>query len=67
MTGELIQVFEDTNKNLRATVYRENNEFLIDFSVNGNQVKVERYPGKSIYFVEDAARNWLSGIKMLNE
>lgn len=36
------------------------------YYINGNFVKAEQFPGKSIFYVEDAATNWFQGIKQLN-
>jgi len=57
---------EANGANLQAEIYQEESGYSITYSINGQNVKAEQFPNKSIYFVEDAAKNWLSGIKKLN-
>jgi hypothetical protein len=35
------------------------------FDENGKQFYVEEFPNKSIHYVNDAAENWVNGIKSL--
>lgn len=37
--------------------------FIVYFDKRGNIFNTEKFPGKSIYYVEDAAENWALGIK----
>lgn len=58
---------ESEGSRLQATIYKENEtNYSVTFSINGEDVLVENYPGKSIYYVEKAASNWIEGIKKLN-
>lgn len=52
----------------RAEVIRvEQGVYKIDYyDINGDFIKDEYFPNKSIYYVEDAAENWTLGIKVLN-
>jgi hypothetical protein len=61
------QIRESEGTVLKASIYHiEESGFSIDFEINGETVKTEQFPGKSIYYVEDAVENWLLGIKKLN-
>lgn len=57
---------EKAGQKLLAEIYSDTNGYNIKFWVNGNLVKTESFDGKSIHYVEDAAENWISGIKVLN-
>jgi len=41
--------------------------YVVDFYEDDKQVGTAEYPGKSIYFVEAAARNWDQGILNANK
>jgi len=44
----------------------ENKEYyIIYFDEKGGILDSEKFPGKSIHYVEDAAENWSLGIKEL--
>lgn len=47
-------------------VKKEHEPFSIMYYINGRYVSEEIFEGVSIHYVEDAANNWLSGIKVLN-
>lgn len=53
---------------LEAKIYKENDSshYSINYFVNGVLQKTETFPDRSIFYVEDAAENWLNGIKKLN-
>lgn len=56
---------EEAPTMLRAEVYKDDAGYGI-FYYKGNTIfNEERFPGKSISYVEDAAENWASGIKKL--
>lgn len=57
---------ESNGATLEAKLYKEGSTYSVSYVVNGDEVKNEKYPGKSIHFVEDAASNWLNNIKPLN-
>ena len=57
---------EKAGQQLLAEIYSDVDGYNIKFWVNGNWVKTESFSGKSIHYVEDAAENWISGIKVLN-
>jgi hypothetical protein len=44
----------------------EHQPYSIEYFVNGKYTKTEKFEGVSLYYVEDAAENWLNGIKVLN-
>jgi hypothetical protein len=67
MTRTVISTYfseEDINM-LRAEVFEENNMFGIQYLKGGTVFHEERFPGKSIHYVEDAAENWALGIKLI--
>jgi hypothetical protein len=68
MTRKLIEVKEGTSNGvyMKGSIYSENGEFAVDYIISGNIVKTEKYPGKSMYYVEDAIGNWMSGVKIIN-
>ena len=37
--------------------------FVLYFDEKGNVIDSEKFPGKSVHYVEDAAENWALGIK----
>lgn len=41
--------------------------FIVYFDERGNVFNSEKFPGKSIHYVEDAAENWSLGIKEVDE
>ncbi len=41
-------------------------EYYIEYKKDGEVYHVETFPGKSIYYVEDAAYNWAVGLKKIN-
>lgn len=57
---------EKDGQQLQADIYSGNNSYTIRYHINGNFVKEETITGHSIHYVEDAATNWLAGIKTLN-
>jgi hypothetical protein len=40
-------------------------KFIIYFSEKGEIFDTEKFPGKSLRYIEDAAENWALGIKKL--
>jgi hypothetical protein len=64
----LLTIFRDpyaTEK--RAEVFQSKAGYYTDYyGPDGNLIRTETYENKSIHFVEDAAENWLSGVKQLN-
>lgn len=59
---------EKDGQNLRAEIYSSANTqgYTIRYHINGNFIKEETINGHSIHYVEDAAENWIAGIKTLN-
>lgn len=65
----LISTFykEETDGNARAEVVKDVNSYRIDYyDVQGNLMQSELFPGRSVHYVEDAAENWTTGIKVLH-
>lgn len=64
----LVETFEGVDTQSRVEIYlRSDNVYEAHyFSLAGGQPIVERYDGKSYHYVERAATNWLSGVKVLN-
>jgi hypothetical protein len=52
---------------LEAVIVKNAGEpYSIRYYVDGKYKQTEMFEGVSLYYVEDAAENWLSGIKVLN-
>ena len=51
---------------MTARVCESDGSFFIEYTKNGDVFKTEAFPGKSLYYVESAAENWATGIKVLN-
>ena len=70
MAGQnLINQFlgEKDGQQLRAEIYSAGGQgYTINYYINGQFIKEEAIMGHSIHYVEDAANNWLAGIKTLN-
>ena len=50
----------------RAEVKQEGDLYSIDYyDANGNFIINEKFAGKSLHYVEDAAENWALGVKTL--
>jgi hypothetical protein len=57
---------EKSGQTLRAEIYSDVDGYSVKYFVNDNLQSTEQFAGKSIHFVEDAAQNWIDGIKILN-
>ena len=58
---------EETDGKAQARVILEGDMYRIDYyDARGEFFMQESFPGKSLRFVEDAAENWTTGIKVLN-
>lgn len=57
---------EKSGQILLAEIYSNENEYLIKYFINGNFQNQETFTDKNIQYVEDAAQNWIDGIKVLN-
>lgn len=57
---------ERDGKQLRAEIHSAGQGYTINYYINGNFIKEEAIIGHSVHYVEDAANNWLRGIKVLN-
>lgn len=58
---------EKDGQKLRAEIYTAGQAgYTIRYHINGEFIKEETITGHSIHYVEDAANNWLAGIKTLN-
>jgi len=61
--------FKENAQAARAEVMRneQGEYYYIDYyDVSGSKFYTETFPGKALRFVEDAAENWASNIKVLN-
>lgn len=56
---------EEAPNMLRAEVFKDENGYGIQYLKGDTVFNEERFPGKSIHYVEDAAENWALGIKVL--
>ena len=59
-------VGDRSGSSLRAEIHDNEDGYAIEFYINNVLQQKETFPAKSIYYVEDAAHNWISGIKVLN-
>ncbi len=59
-------VTEKAGQRLEAEYFSVEDGSGTRFYINGQLVKEETYKGKNISFAEDAAQNWVDGIKTLN-
>lgn len=51
----------------RAEIHKDiEGTYSIRYFSEAQEIKRETFEGKSIHYVEDAADNWISGIKTLN-
>lgn len=58
---------EESDGKMRADVLMNEGVYQIRYyGLDGTCFKSEDFPGKSLYYVEDAAENWALGIKTLN-
>ena len=60
MSVEFIAEYERENKT--ATVFSRNNVYEIDFYENKQSIGTISYPDNSIYYVEDAAYNYVTDV-----
>jgi len=53
-------------ENRGAEIHKTNTEscemYVVDFYENDMIVETRELPGKSIYYAQDAAENWLNGV-----
>jgi hypothetical protein len=59
-------VKESDGITMRAEIHDTPDGYSIHFYGANGFIKSETYHGKSIHYVEDAAQNWIDGIKVLN-
>ena len=56
---------EKDGQNLRAEIYKDEIGYSIKYFIDETLQTTETFYNNSIYYVEDAAENWISGIKTL--
>lgn len=68
MSRKLLNVMENSSKGtiMKGYMYEENGNIVVDYEISGNIVKSETFNGHNKMFAEDAIRNWLNSIKVLN-
>jgi hypothetical protein len=60
-------VKEQNGTKLEARIMKTSHEpYVIEYYINGKYKQTETFEGVSLYYVEDAAENWLNGVKTLN-
>ena len=66
MYREISEFFSDDG-DLRAVITLDikSDTFVIDYYKNGTMIDSEPFPEKALCYVEDAADNWVRGIKKL--
>jgi hypothetical protein len=60
-----VSVFYSGDFDLKAIVYENADNYEVDFGKNGLLIKTESYEGKSLIYHEDAAENYVNGIKKI--
>lgn len=60
-----LDVFRSEDTHRKAIVYWNEDKYEIDYAENGLIVTTESYEGKSLRYHEDAAENYVNGIKHL--
>jgi hypothetical protein len=56
---------EEAPSMLKAVVFKDDSGYGIHYYKSDTIFNEERFPGKSIHYVEDAAENWALGLKKL--
>lgn len=69
--SKLLSTFfkEGTDLKAKAEVHQNdtrNGYFIRYYDHNGHHIMDEEFAGNSLHYVEDAAENWVLGIKVLN-
>ena len=69
MVKEISVYYADDGLNMAAVFLDlKTEEYYIEYkNTSGTVFFVEHFPSKSIHFVEDAAENWVLGIKELGQ
>lgn len=63
----LSSVFKESGGiSMRAEIHDTPDGYSIEYYGPDGFIKSETYHDKSIHYVEDAANNWVNGIKVLN-
>lgn len=64
-----LSVFHSEDLDLKAIVYynTDTDHYEVDYAKNGFLVTTESYDGHSLRYHEDAAENYVYGIKKLDE
>lgn len=57
---------EKSGQSLKAEIYEVDGGYSIEYFINDTFQTRETITGHNILFVEDAAENWINGIKVLN-
>jgi hypothetical protein len=67
MTKIKTLVKEQNGTKLEARIMKTSHEpYTIEYYIDGKYKQTETFKDVSLYYVEDAAENWLNGIKVLN-
>jgi len=64
----LTTFYKGDGSSMRAEIHEnKNNVYKVSFyGPNGEKLADKLFENKSIHYVQDAAENWLNGIKILN-
>ena len=57
--------YEEAPELLRAEIFQDENGVGIQYIKSDSVFNEERFPGKTLRYVEDAAENWALGIKKI--
>jgi hypothetical protein len=64
---ELSKYYSDKNEKTAVVCVSATDYYLKYYEKNGRCFHTESFPGRSVYYVEDAAENWALGIKNINK
>lgn len=58
-----ISYYLSDDETCKSVVSVDGEKFIVEYYENGRLLEVEEYTDKSIHFVEDAAENFVLGVK----
>jgi hypothetical protein len=56
---------DDGTKNSVVSIDKNTQCYFVEYYLEKKKINTEFYPGKSIHFAEDAAENYVCGIKVV--
>ena len=59
---KIIKVYHCDDRIKRSTIGLSDEILIVEFHKNDKLVGIIEYPNKSMYYVKDAAENWITGV-----